>query len=393
MSCSTGPAPFKRTVLVWTLYLLLGLFSFSLTLIGPAIPYLRQEFNLDYTLAALHMSMFASGMVIGGLCAPSMLHRVGIVTGLWSGMAGILAGVTLLVLAPTVWLTLGAILVMSLFATLSLAAIQIALSSLFTLDRGKAFMEANVVASLGSASAPFLIALGAMTLLGWRIVAPAFGIALAAIACFGWAATRSHGRSEAANIPEVPGRLPLAYWVCWLFIFFCVAVEWCLGFWSAEYLKGLPGRSLSVAAAGTGVFQIAAIAGRLTSSRMAHKITETRIVVLGMAAVAAGFPLYWLRAGIPSAFTGLALCGAGASTFYPLALSRAVASSGGRFRRANGYAPIASGLALGLAPLALGRLADRHTLRTALLAIPMGILAMLALLSARKWAQRKVTSG
>jgi len=27
-----------------------------------------------------------------------------------------------------------------------------------------------------------------------------------------------------------------------------------------------------------------------------------------------------------------------------------------------------------------------------LLAIPMGILAMLALLSARKWAQRKVTS-
>lgn len=379
----SSEAPFRRTVLVWSLYLLLGLFAFCISLIGPAIPYLRQEFRLDYTTAALHMTMFAVGMVLGGLGASRILERLGLAAGLWGGMAGALAGLILLVLAPTVWLTLASILLMSLFATVTLAAIQTALSSLFPLHRGKALMEANVVASLCSSAAPFLIALGAGTVLGWRIVAPAFALALAATAAFGWAATRRHGRSAAARVADAEGGLPAAYWVCWALIILCVGVEWCLGFWTAEHLKGLPGRSLSLAAAGAGVFQLAAVAGRLLSSRLAGRISETRVLAWAMVTAAAGFPLFWLRAGVASAFLGVFLCGMGASAFYPLALSQAVAASGRRVRRASSYAPIASGLALALAPLALGRLADHTGLRAALLAIPLGLVIMAALLAVR----------
>ena len=86
-----APVPFKRSGLVWTLYLLLGLFAFALTMIGPAIPYLRLEFHLDYTMAALHLSMFAVGMVVGGLLSPAILQRTGFVTGIWGGMVGIMA--------------------------------------------------------------------------------------------------------------------------------------------------------------------------------------------------------------------------------------------------------------------------------------------------------------
>lgn len=381
-----GQTPFRRTRLTWTLYLLLGLFTFSMGLIGPVVPYLRQEFHLDYTLAALHMSLFAVGMVAGGLSAAPLMERLGVMAGLWGGLCGTMAGLLLLVLAPSAWLTLAAMLGMSLFATLLLAAIQTALASLYPASRGRALMEANVMASLACSGAPFLIALGAGTPLGWRIIAPAFALAAASVAGFGGAATRKHGASATGQAPDAPGPLPRAYWLWWGFNLVSIAVEWCLGFWAAEYLKGLPGHSLSVAAAGAGVFQVGAVAARLLSSWIATRVGELRILAGAILVTAVGFPLFWSCAGIPSAFLGIALCGMGASIFYPLTLSQAVAASGGRVRQASSYLPIASGLSLGLAPLALGRLADQTSLRTALLAIPVALAVMAGLLAARRRA-------
>ena len=44
----SGPAPFRRTRLVWTVYLLWAGWSFCMTLIGPAIPYLRPALDIPY---------------------------------------------------------------------------------------------------------------------------------------------------------------------------------------------------------------------------------------------------------------------------------------------------------------------------------------------------------
>lgn len=377
-----GAAPFRRNRLVWTVYLLWGWWSFCMTLIGPAIPYLRRQFSMDYALAAMHMTTFALGMVLSGFLTPAALRRLGVMGGMWTGMAGCLAGTILLVLASSPGVSLFAVMIMSLFGSMSLTTFQISLTSLFPTRRAAVLMEATVVASLGSAAAPFLIALGAMTVLGWRIVAPALGLGLALVAAGGWSSTRSHARGDHAKLPDAGGGLPFAYWLCWLLLLAGVAVEWCLGFWSAEYLKDLPGRSLSVAAAGTGVYQVAAVASRLASSRIAGRVREPRFLAVGMLLVAAGFPLFWVRAGIPSAFLGLALCGAGTAVFYPLAMSLAVGSSGQRVRRATANAPIAIGLSVGLAPLSLGRLADRLGLATALWMVPLilGLMAVLLLL-------------
>lgn len=379
-----GHPVFRRTVLVWSLYFLLGLFSFSMCILGPAIPFLRQEFRMGYTLASLHMTLYAIGMVLAGISAAPIQRRIGTIGGIWTGMGGILTGATLLVLAPGVWMSLPAILVMSFFGTLALAGIPTTLAALFPQARTKAIMESNVVASVGSAVPPFLIALGAFTPLGWRIVTPAFALGLAAVACFGWTATRRHGRSETAQTPDAPGRLPWAYWVCWLIIIFGIGVEWCVAFWSAEYLKGLPGGSLSLAAAGAGVYQLAAVGCRFTSSRLATRMSAPQILLGGIFLVSAGFPLFWLRAGVASAFLGVALCGAGASLFYPTNIALAMVASNHRIRQANAYVPVASGIALALAPLTLGRIADQVGLGSALLMIPVFLAAMGLLLVVRK---------
>ena len=372
--------PFKRTTLVWTLYFLWGLYAFVLTMIGPIIPYLRREFSLDYTFSALHLSAFAVGMIVSGLIAPRLLRFTGMMRALWLGMGGILVGLTGLVLAPNPIFSLGSILFMSVTGTLALAVTQASLSHLFPVHRSKALMEAGIVTSLTGAASPFIIVAGSLYFFGWRSVLPVFFVALVVIAIIGLPSTKALARDNAEAAAPPDGHLPRAFWVTWCLIVLGVSVEWCVGFWSAEYLKGLPERSLELAAAGAGVFQLASLAGRAISSRLTGRFQERRILTVAMILVLVGFPLYWLRLNAVLAFAGLVFCGLGASNFYPLSLSLSMGASGGQTSRASSYAAIGIGVAIFSAPLLLGWIADTLDLSTALWSIPIGIALMAILL-------------
>jgi fucose permease len=170
----------------------------------------------------------------------------------------------------------------------------------------------------------------------------------------------------------------------WLLIFFGVGVEWCVGFWAASYLKGLPGGSDGLAVAGAGAFQLAAVAGRLLSSRLTSRFGETRILAAAIALTAVGFPLYWSLINPFVAFLGIVLCGFGVCNFYPLALSKALGASGTQAAKGSSLATLASGSAILAAPLALGAVADQWGLSVALFAIPLGLIVMVVLLFIRR---------
>ncbi|HPB66836.1 MAG TPA: hypothetical protein PLW80_09740, partial [Spirochaetales bacterium] len=119
-----APDRLVRTPYLWSLYLLLGLFSFMLSMIGPMVPYLRDEFSLSYGLAGLHQSAFALGMVIMGFLGSSVIRRLGTALSLWGGMADMLAGLLVMILAHGPAMTLTGVFVMSLGGTVALAAIQ-----------------------------------------------------------------------------------------------------------------------------------------------------------------------------------------------------------------------------------------------------------------------------
>jgi fucose permease len=378
-SSTTG---LSRSPALWALYALLGLFAFVQNMIGPAVPFLRAEFSLDYSTAAMHMSAFALGQMASGLAAPYFIGRLGPRKAIWGGMIGILAGITGLALAPSPIVSLASILFMSLSGTLALSCIQVSISKLGDAFRSQALIEANIVASVTSAAAPFVLIAGVALGLGWRALWPAFALGLAATAAFGYRplAKDLSGGGEAAS---AKGRLPLSFWKPCLLIFFGVGVEWSVGFWATEYLKGLPGHSVSLAAAGAGVFQIAAVAGRFASSRLVGRVKESRLLAAAMALTLLGFPLYWLRAQSLTAFLGLALCGLGVSNFYPLGLSIAIGASGGKTAAASSLAATAAGAAIFTMPLVLGLIADRSGLPTALWSIPAG-LGVMALLLARR---------
>jgi fucose permease len=378
--------PLHRNTYVWTLYLQLGLFSFMLTMIGPMVPYLQDEFRLDYTMAGLHQSAFALGMVLMGFVANRVIQRLGLALSLWGGIFGMVAGLLLMVLARSSVFTLGGIFLMSLFGTVALASIQTSMST-FGPHRGRVIMEANLIASVASMLVPLVLVAGTRWLIGWRTVFPLMGISALALATFGIPATRKHldGRDEGADVGG--GELTAAYWRIWLVIFFGVSVEWAIGFWCMTYLLGLPGASRELAAAGTVLLGLSAVAGRFTSSRIGHRLEEEKLFVVMMIVVLVGFPAYWSLRSVPIAFAGLVLCGFGAANFFPLALSIAVGHAAGNAAKASSMAPVAAGLAIGLAPLLLGRLSDAFSMKLALWYIPCGLAVMALILSFDRRAQ------
>jgi fucose permease len=369
-----------RSSALWSLYGLLGLFAFVENMIGPAVPFLRLEFNLDYSTAAMHMSAFALGQMISGLIATFVIARFGLRRVLWGGMIGILIGITGLVLAPMPVVSLASIFFMSLTGTLALSCLQASISLLGGERRGQALMEANIAASVTSAAAPFILVAGVALGLGWRALWPAFALGLAAATAIGYRPIARELPEIGGGISRTKGALPASFWRPCVLIFFGVGVEWSVGFWATEYLKGLPGHSVSLAAAGAGVFQIAAVCGRFASSRLMARLKERKILLMAMAITLIGFPLYWMRSGPVTAFLGLALCGMGVSTFYPLSLALCIGASGGKTAAASSFAAFTSGAAIFAMPLLLGLIADRSGLPAALWSIPIG-LGVMALLT------------
>ena len=82
-----------------------------------------------------------------------------------------------------------------------------------------------------------------------------------------------------------------------------------------------------------------------------------------------------------SAVLGLALLGLGLSLQFPLSLVRTMDASGGRPDTANALASVGTGLASGLAPFALGALADRVGVHSGFLLVPGLLLAAGVLLA------------
>ena len=58
---------FSRDNFTWFIYLTLGYYAYLLNAIGPAMPFLRAELDLSYTLSSAHLSAFAVGILLAGV--------------------------------------------------------------------------------------------------------------------------------------------------------------------------------------------------------------------------------------------------------------------------------------------------------------------------------------
>jgi fucose permease len=348
---------FHRDRFTWLTYLALAVYAYFLNILGPITPFLKSELNLTYTVSSFHFTAFAIGILLVGLGGHLVIQRIGRPRTLWAGLFGMSMGSLLLIVGKNPVVTIGASFLMGLIGSLILAIVPAALSDRHGELKAVALSEANMISSLFATAAPLLV--------GWFAASIGWQWALGVMACVPIMMFPGLGRNPSqeavastTGIRRTGRPLPALFWVYWVGIVLGVAVEFCMVFWSADYMEQVLGLSKTDAARAVSIFLAAMILGRLIGSRLVQCFS-TRSVVTGSIIVAGiGFLLFWRAPGAIAGLVGLFITGLGVANFYPLILSLAISSANGDTNQAGARATLASGTAILILPLALGSLAD-----------------------------------
>lgn len=362
MAATTGASSgsaitFTRTQATWAAYLLVTVFAYLEAGLGPTITFIRADLDLSYTVASMHFAAFAIGLGISGVAGERFARRSGRARVIWVGAIGAAAGAVLVALSPVAAGTIAGAFLIGAFGAVSLVTQQASLSDIHGDERTIAFAESNVFASAGAALAPLALGGFAAIGLGWQT---ALLITLPATLLV-WVRFRStEWPPLAATGDGAPGsdRLPRVFWLFWLSVFLCSAVEWCVAFWGADYLASEGGLATATAATLMSVFFAAMMGGRLIGSRLARHYPGPALLLAAIAVSAIGFPVFWLADNAVVKVIGLFVAGLGIANYYPLGMGSATGAAPGMADKATARMAIASAISLLLAPIILAGLSD-----------------------------------
>ena len=377
----SGPE-FLRTRLTWLTYAQLAVFGYFLYGFGPSVPLQRDDLHVSSAIGGLHGTALATGSTLAGFTFALLSRRVGRTGTLRVGLLGLAAGTLLYCLVPELPVTLAGALICGLFGSYVVTGSVVVLSAAHGTAGPAAFSEANAAAAGAGLVAPLLLGLGVAMGIGWQP-----GLLVAALAAVTvWVVSRRESRqpepARAAQAAvagsDVPGRLPAAYWLAWTVTLLCIGVEFCMTFWAADELRERAGAGPAAATAAITAIVGGMFAGRLLGGRLALRFRPGWLLLAAVALTLVGFAAFWASTAPIAALAGLVVVGLGIALQYPLGTVRAVAASGGRPDRAAGRLSVAAGLASGIAPFALGALADSIGTHAAFLLVPALLLAAAA---------------
>ena len=356
---------FHRDRFTWLAYILLAFYGYFLNILGPITPFLKDELKLTYTVSSLHFTAFAVGILLIGLGGQALVGRIGRWNSLWLGAFGISMSALILLAGRTPVITIGASFCMGLVGSLILVIVPSFLSDQHKEQRAVALSEANVIASLVCTAAPLMVGWSAHLLGGWRL-------ALGVVAIVPLLMRLGLGRtpplqstSGQENSGSVGRPLPVLYWVYWLAIVLAVSVEFCMVFWSADYMENSLGMLKVDAAQAVSLFLGGMIVGRLVGSRLVHRFSTSGVISASTLLAGTGFLMFWMTNTAILGLVGLFVTGLGVASLYPLILSLAIGTASDNTVQASVRATLASGTAILALPLILGRLADAVGIRQA----------------------------
>ncbi|OKI42195.1 MFS transporter [Micromonospora sp. CB01531] len=412
----------SRDKTTWLTYAQLGLWGFFLYGFGPVVPLLRDEQGTSAAVAGLHSTGIAVGAILGGALFAPAARRLGRGPATWLGLAGVAVGVTALGLLRPLPATIAAVAVIATFGMMVISGVSVLLTAHYGPAAPAALTEANAVGAGMGILAPLVIGLTVNANLGWRpVLAVEVGlIALVALAALTFrvrlpkgtpAAAAAAGpvgvTTPAAADPVVPSlaadpalvapapaapdgraddraahRLPRAYWIAWVLMSVTGSIEVCLSLWTADVLRthaglGAGGASAAVAAIVCGMF-----VGRVVGGRFALRWPPVPLLLAALTVSLVGFLVFWSAPVGWLAVTGLIVLGLGNALHYPLALSIALAAAGPGADKAAGWSSYSMGVGFGIAPVALGWVADGIGPHLAFLLLP-GFIAAAVLLTLR----------
>jgi len=358
MTAKQTSQPYTRDNFTWLAYLMLGFYGYLQAILGPAIPFIREELALSYTVAGLHFSAFAGGMIIAGLTGANFSQRFGRYRLFWGGGFGMALGALGIIIAPSELVSIGATFVMGSLGGYVLVMVQALLSDHHGDNSPIGLTESNIMASVFATLSPLALAFGAQQLGGWRF---AFVLSIILWGTLWLIYRKTELPQDYANDKESSderGTLPRLFWFYWALIFLGVAIEWCIVFWGADFMIEMRGFETEVGSGLMSAFFFAMIIGRTLGSRLLRYMPPRVALRYAIACLMIGFALFWLVDN--SAFTviGLFLSGLGVANLFPLGMTIAVRIGAEQVNRASSQVSLAAGFAILIIPQILGSLAD-----------------------------------
>lgn len=374
--------PFVRDRTTLLLYAALGVFGALNVVPGLVAPALRDEFGYGYTVASLHLSVFAGLGLVAGLLGPWLDRRLRRRAVLLLGVLGMAAATGAFTAGRVAAATLLAAAVAGLLGTLVIIVVQAGLADHHGDRRSVAFAESNVIASVGATSAPLVVGAAASALGSWRwgVLALAATGLVVALAGRG-TPVPSGAERDPDEAAARSGRLPAAARAGVLLLFTGVVLEWSVSYWGATYLREVVGLERSLAVTAMTVFFAAMLAGRVAGGWLVRTVDAARLVAAGLATVAVGIVLQALTTSTAVAMVALGLLGLGIAVLFPLSLALAVEAAPDRAALVSSRCVVAGSTAVLLGPLLVGQLADTVGLRPALLVMPVVTVAGALLLA------------
>lgn len=387
---TTLPTTFVRDRFTWLAYLTLGYFAYYLNAPGVAMPLLRADLGLNYSMGGLHISALAVGSVAAGLLTTRLVRRFGRHAIFWGGGAGATVGALLLAAGRHPAITLPAITFMGLAGTTLLATVQSSLADHHGRFRALALTEANVVASGTTILAPLLVGTFARLEFGWRgaLIVPAGAWLLMFLLMRDQPVPAPRQRDDG---DEGQDSLPRLFWFYWVALALGVAVEWSIIAWGGDFLVEAGQLTRANASLVMSAFFVAMLVGRSLGAVLARRVALPQLLLAAMISGLAGFLIFWLVPLVGVRIGGLFIAGLGVANLFPFLLSIAMGIAGPASDLASARITLGTGSAILLAPLTLGWLADRAGISAAYLLVALFFVVTIAVvLATRSFEQRNL---
>jgi MFS family permease len=400
-SAATTRPPLVRDHVTLALYAAQGVLGFWLNGLGAILVPLRRELDVDRAQVAFYPSLFAVALIVVGVTGGGVVERLGHRTAMLFSLSGMALGAVLLT-APQRGVTLVGALLLGTGSAVSIQVVPAALTRRHRAASAAAIGEANAVSSAASFLAPAAVAAAIAIGVGWRTgyLLPALPVAIGLIALFavhprlrGWLSSDTAAVPDpaVAQAPHGPGYGPGALLPRWVDLVLAISAEFCLVFWAADAFEDWHDAGSALAPALATLFLLGMAVVRFGAARLTAGRHPAGIVLACCAVALFGFGLFWASPWLATSALGLLVAGAGIALLYPVTLARLVAAWPHAQDRAAARGALASGMAIGIAPLVLARLADEAGLRAAYLVVP-ALLLLLVVQAARTLAQTRTSS-
>jgi fucose permease len=361
----------------WINYAYLATWSYLLYGLGNATPYLRSELHLSDFEAGLHASALAVGVLVAGVSVDAVARRFGSRWLLDLGVVGLAVGVAFVALSPALPGSLTGALFLGLAGGTLGTQVNVNLSRSGSAMSRRLINQANAVSMVTAGAAPVIMGLAIQTVHAWRV---AMFVPIAAAAILALVRPRRTETRSEVRLPR--GTLPTAYWFVWLFIVVVVSIEFSFVFWGSTIVARQTGIANADATLLASLFVAGMFTGRALLGRGLGAERDPRIVLTtGLGIVLVGAGLVWVSRVPAISGLGLFLGGAGTAGLFPIGLTIALDLAGRAKYEAAARATLASGVAVLLAPSALGLASDAVGVATAWPIILLLAVAGLAVLA------------